>query len=218
MKYFEKIAFDPKLLIGPAVGAASLGTLGYVTAEKEDKVKSAIGSGVVGGIVGMAFGGLRHTSSKRKKFFESFSEKMNPLDESEKILEKSRRAMEEIDKREMAIKAHITTKGEFKYTDALKLTREKKAKFIDVLTGKKIRELGKLEKRYQKALDYHLQKSGRDVEVSESLTNIGNSMKAYKKKYTTRNKKYIEQLKTTGAWGGIGVGTAAGAGYIRKKI
>ncbi len=218
MKYFEKIAFDPKRLIGPVAGAAALGTLGYATAKKESKVSAGISTGILGGVIGMAFSGKRGSLPKRKSFFEGLGEKMNPLDASEKVLEKSRKAMEEIDKRKMAIKTHTTTKGEFKYTDALKYTREKKAKFIDVLTGKKIRDLSKMEKRYTKAFDYHTQKAQRDVGISENLKNLRNQLNTIAKIHIIQGKKFKEKLKTTGAWTGVGVGTAAGAEYIRKKV
>lgn len=138
MKYFDKnAAFDPKRLVGPAVGAAALGTLGYATAEKEDKMTAGITSGILGGVVGLAFkgkGGPITKGPKRKSFFDDMAAKMNPLDETEKVLEKSREEMKKVDSMRSAIKTHTTTKGEFKYKDALKMTKEKRAAFLAEMT------------------------------------------------------------------------------------
>ena len=50
--------------------------------------------------------------------------------EVDSVLEKSKKVMEKLKKQEEKIKTHVTTKSDFKYTDALKITKEKKAAFI----------------------------------------------------------------------------------------
>lgn len=222
MKFFEKqSAFDPKRLIGPAVGAASLGTLGYVTGEKDKKISAAVSTGVLGGVIGLAFKGRRGPVTKGKSFFERLSEKANPLDETEKILEKSRKAMEEIDKRKMAIKTHRTTKSSFKYEDALKHTKEKRSSFLaetkKILTGKNIKSAIEEKEKHWKIIDQNRRNLLNRIKNEPSaIVNII-PMTGAASAYLKAHKRYKKELlKTVGSWTGIGVGTAAGAAYIRK--
>ena len=207
MKYFEKnAAFDPKRLIGPAVGAAALGTLGYATADKEDKISAGISTGVLGGIVGLAFkgkGGLLPKGSKgpkRKSFFEDMAEKMNPLDETEKVLEKSREEMKKVDSMRSAIKTHTTTKGDFKYKDALKMTKEKKAAFLAEMTKLAVF----FEKTEKDLTNKELQKELRRGYFSGGLdqTAFGGMAGAYTQSFLGKVGKR--------PWKGLAVGAAAG--------
>jgi hypothetical protein len=220
MKYFEKVAFDPKRLIGPTVGATSFGLTGYAGAEPGKEWQSAAGSALMGGVVGAGVQAWMRKLKDTTKTLKSIMSEQGGGGSTEAILQKSREAMEALEKQEAKIKSHVTAKSEFKYTDALKMTKEKRASFLDIVTGKKIKQLGKLTKRYEKALKHHSSKIDQAREtrnVTEALTAANNSMRALKKLDELNFKTGIEQLKRIGVLGGAAVGVSAGAGAIAGR-
>jgi hypothetical protein len=234
MKYFDKLGvFNPKSLIGPTVGATAFGLSGYAGAEPGKEWQSAAGSALFGGVVGAGVQAWVRKSKDATKTFKSIMAEQGG-GSTEAILQKSRKVMEDLERQQAKIKSHIPIKSEFKYTDALKMTKEKKAAFLDIITGKKVKQLGKLTKRYEKALGHHASKIEQAKEtrnVSEALTAAKNSMKALKKLDELNFKTGIEQLKRIGVFGGAAVGASMGVGaalgrnkkadanyFIRKKI
>ena len=131
MKYFEKLAFDPKSLIGPAIGATSFGLSGYAASEKGKEWPSAVGAAIVGGVVGKGVQSYVKTLKKgmgRKGFFGGLFEDKTYEDF---VVERSQKLMRELDIQKDKIKYHRPVKSTFKYKDALKMTKEKKAAFLD---------------------------------------------------------------------------------------
>jgi hypothetical protein len=221
----KKAAFDPKRLIGPTLGAATLGLSGYAGAEKGKELPSAISSAVFGGIIGAGAQAWVRKLKEATKVFKSMGS-MPGFEGggTEDILQKSRAAIEALDRQQAKIKSHVATKSDFKYTDALKMTRQKRAAFLDIITGKKIKQLGELSKRYEKVLKHHgskIDKAKETRNVSEALTAAGNSMRALGKLDEINYKIAVEKLKRIGVFGGTAVGVSAGVGAIagdNKKI
>jgi predicted nucleic-acid-binding protein len=193
---------------------------------EKEKIPAAISTGILGGMVGMAFKGKRGPTPKGKSFLERLSEKMNPLDETEKILEKSRRAMEESDAMKKAIKTHTTTKSDFKYKDALKMTKEKRAAFLAEVT-----KLAKVSK--EKATTYTGLAAGAGAygglrageafgkahtkAVAEDVITGGYKTKLLKEPPMQYAEKIYKRSKRVGAVVGGALGAGAAANYFLRK-
>ena len=216
MKYSEKqAAFDPKKIIGPAAGATIFGLSGYAGAEKGKELPSTLVSAATGAVIGMGTQAWvkrwKESGKALKSFASEHGEGIDP------VIQKSKDVMETLKKQEAKIKSHVATKSKFKYKEALKMTKEKKAAFLDILTGKKVKQLDILGKRYEKAFKWHaskIDKAKKDLNILEGFSSLSKADKAGKKMLDIEYKKGIEQLKRVGVFGGAAVGASMGIGAV----
>lgn len=189
MKYFEKLAFDPKSLIGPTIGATAFGLSGYAGAEPGKEWTAGIGSAMVGGVVGA---GVQAWARKLKESGKALKSIMSEQGggSTEAVLQKSREVMEALEKQQAKIKSHVTTKSKFKYKEALKMTKEKRAAFF--------------EKTEKDLTNKDLQKELRKGYFAGGLgqTASGGIMGAYAQSFLGKVGKR--------PWKGLAVGAAAG--------